>query len=120
MSKADTPEQFPGNLKELANELDELVNFLADGPEVQQEMRLPQDHIATGANSSDLNKVPVLTAAVNLEQAVEAGLKFRSEFSPELNSDLDQLVDELVDQILPEIESELRRRLKTKISESNS
>jgi|MEHZ01.5.fsa_nt_MEHZ011392157.1_5 hypothetical protein len=120
MSKADTTEQFSDNPKKLVNELDELVDFLADGPEAQQEMRLPQDQIATGANTSDLDKVPVLTTPVNLEQAVEASLKFRSEYGPELNSDLDQLVDELVDQILPKIESELRRRLKTKISESNS
>lgn len=120
MSKTDTPEQLSDNPKKLVNELGDLVDFLADGPEVQQEMRLPQDQITSGESASGLDKVPVLTAPVNLEQAVEAGLKFRSEFGSELHSDLDQLVDELVDQILPKLESELRRRLKTKISESNS
>lgn len=124
MSKTDTPEQLSDNPKKLVNELGDLVDFLADGPEAQQEMRLPQDQIVSGESTSDLDKVPVLTTPVNLEQAVEAGLKFRSELraeiGPEFHSDLDQLVDELVDQILPKLESELRRRLKTKISESNS
>lgn len=102
------------------NELDDLVHFLADGPEAQQEMRLPQDQLASGENASDLDKVPVLTAPVDQKEAVEAGLNISPEFRAELGADMDQLIDDLVDHILPKLETELRRRLKTKISESNS
>ncbi|GEM_PF-2223889 len=112
MRKTSTPEASSENPEKLMTELDELVHFLADGPEVQQEMRLPQDEASSEEDASELDKVPVLT--VTVDQQDMAGI------SPSSTYNLDQLVDELVDQVLPELESELRQRLKAKISESNN
>ena len=82
------------NPKKLMNELDELMDVLSDGPELQGELKLPEGI-----------EVPVLTVKVG-EDAEE-----------ESDKDLDTLVDDLVGMVMPRLETELRRRLKKKISD---
>lgn len=101
MSKSGSPE----NPKKLMTELDDLVHFLADGPEVQQEMRLPQDELFPEEDTSE-GEVPMLTTPVDENTTIE------------INPELDKLVNDLVDQLMPKLETELRRRLKNKFSDS--
>lgn len=93
----------------LANELGELVDFLSDGPELQGELKLPQEEISSsddlpGSSIDDLD-IPVLTVKVG---QMEKGLSDR---------DIETLVNDLVGLVLPKLEAELRLRLKNKISD---
>lgn len=101
MSKASSND----NPKKLVNELGELVDFLSDGPELQGELKLPQDDMFRAEDFANEMDVPVLT--VTLSDSGEN----------ESETDLDALVDDLVKLVLPKLETELRRRLKKKISD---
>lgn len=95
--------------KKLANELGELVDFLADGPEFQGELKLPHDgelspdELPT-SSLDDLN-IPVLTVKVGQS---EKGLS---------EKDIEALVEDLVSLVLPKFETEIRLRLRKKISD---
>lgn len=121
MSKND----FQDNPKKFMAELDDLVNFLADGPEAQQEMKLAQDELFSSQDSftaadetkdgtnNGIDSVPVLTASIDSETPLENPLKNSAEIDTHINN----LIDEVVDKLVPKLEAELRRRLKNKISD---
>jgi|SaaInlV_100m_DNA_5_1039725.scaffolds.fasta_scaffold03215_6 hypothetical protein len=91
--------------KKLMSELDELAEFLSDGPELQGELKLPQDGLFAPSDLSDHPDVPVLTVKVGESEDGES------------DTNLDALVDDLVKLVMPRLEAELRRRLKKKISD---
>lgn len=87
------------------NELGELVDFLSDGPELQGELKLPQDGLFAADDLPDHTDVPVLTVKVGATE------------EDNTDTDIDAMVDDLVNLVLPRLETELRRRLKKKISD---
>ncbi len=93
-----------GNPKQLVNDLGDLVDFLADGPELQGELKLPPKELAAKDLLTGHMDVPLLTAKVDASEV--SAIKY----------DLDILVDELVNLVMPRLEAELRKRLKKKIS----
>ena len=109
------PEDTPNKIM---SELDELVDFLADGPEAQQEMKLGQEELFSpkdAETAAEQDSVPVLTAAIGSETLLdEAALPKQAKV--EINTEIDTLIDEVVDKLVPKLEAELRRRLKNIIS----
>lgn len=90
------------------NELGDLVDFLSDGPELQGELKLPQNDMFSPSDLSANLNVPVLTAKVGESDQDRP------------DTDLDAVVDELVSLVLPRLEIELRRRLKKKITDPSN
>ena len=100
--------------KKLMTELDDLIDFLADGPEAQQEMRLGQKELINQKGKTKdlgLEGVPVLITPVDSEKPLEN--------KAEINQEIDQLIDEVVSKLVPRLELELRLRLRPKISASS-
>ena len=113
MSKKD----FENDSKKLMTELDDLVNFLADGPEAQQEMRLGQNQLfkqrpAVNKVESAIDGVPILMAPLDSEKPIDN--------TAEINQEIEQIIDEVVDKLVPRLELELRRRLHRKISKPSN
>ena len=91
----------------LMQDLDELVNFLNDGPEHQRQIPLPQAGLFNENASADSSDPPVLTAFIGEPPpgSAEAAAAV--------------LVDEMVEELMPILERELKRRLKARISKAN-
>ncbi len=105
MSKKPNPQTSAA----LVAELDQLVHMLNGGPELQQELPLPQEQEdQRGLFESD-NKpaksafVPVLTSIYDTDPATAEAAQ------------LDALIEELIEELMPRFETLLRARLKTRL-----
>ena len=90
--------------RKILSDLSELVNFLDDGPEQQQEMQLPQAELFDGKEAPDPDDLPILTSFIDQSDEAEA------------SAQLDRMVEQLVDDLMQRLEQELKRRLKARLS----